>query len=67
MADEFDFDPRNVCFRLARVTLILAGTVLATELLFPPADRSMRVIGPIVFLIGSSVFSMALTWPRRKP
>lgn len=57
---------KATCFRLARVTLIIAVAVLATEGLFPTKDRSWAVMGPSVWLLVSSVFAMALCWPRRR-
>lgn len=70
MSEDFEVtraQMRVVCFSMARVILILAVTVLATECLFPSRDRSLRVIGSSLFLVCSCVFSMILTRPRRTP
>jgi hypothetical protein len=57
---------RKTCFSLARVLLIVAGTVLAEEYLFPSKDRSWTVIGPAIGLACASVIGMFLTRKRKK-
>lgn len=57
---------RVTCFKLARVTLIVAGAILITEWLFPTKDRSWVIMGPAYWLLGSSIAAMLLCWPWKK-